>query len=79
MSELIKITTKTSFICDGNRITIEESERGVYIWNNCMGRGHADLTYDEALEELKKEYDVIIQTSRSVTTTIEQNINIKTK
>lgn len=77
MSELIKTTTKTSFRCDGASIIIEESERGVYIWNNCMGTGHADLTYDEALEHLKNEYDVIIQTSRSVTTTIEQNINIK--
>ena len=79
MSELIKITTKTSFKCDGTIITIVEDESGVYIWNNCMGKGHADLTYDEALKELKKDYDVIIQTSRSVTTKIEQNINIKTK
>lgn len=87
MSNLIETKIKTSFLCidksttyqQSTYITIEEGEEGIYLWEGCIATKYKEVTYNDLIEKLKNNYDIVTQTARTVVTRIEQNINIKNR
>jgi hypothetical protein len=81
--KLLSTKITTSLTCIDNKttyrrcrhISIIEDEGGINVWDGCLG-GKYLKSYKDLIDELKDEFDVIIQTGRTVSTHIKQNINL---